>query len=77
MSPKIQPHNGIKSVSDRFTDSIIERSPAKMINFIEGYIVLAYSDKFLYFKVLDDLDDDSSDSKQVLLDYDQVSYLEL
>ena len=26
-------------------------SPAKMVNFIEGYVVLAYKEKFVYFKV--------------------------
>ena len=56
------------SVSELFSERIIKRGPAKMINFTQGYVVLAYSDMFAYFSVQDCIERVGSDRPGILIE---------
>ena len=44
-------HLKYKSVSSIFGDNLIKRSPDKMIDLLQGYIMLATQDQIMYFNV--------------------------
>lgn len=64
----------MQSISERFSNQILERWPDLMLDYVSGFVIMAYRNLFLYFDVSERQD---SNEETVTIGEDDVQTIEV
>ena len=64
-------------MNDQFKGKFINRAPDKMINFLQGHIILAYNSLISYTDVSSFINDKNNAGKNIEIEEDKITFVDL